>query len=131
MAKFEEGMALARDIGDRTGVYNALYALASMALANGDHPRAQGRFEEAIVLSEEMGDRANAAYCLDPKDRPPKPSLSRLTSSIFGAPGTPYLMADACSLKPLSTALPADRPAGRHHGHRLPGLLYFSSCRAR
>ena len=25
----------------------------------------------------------------------------------------------------------ADRPAERYHGHRLPGLAYFSSCRAR
>jgi hypothetical protein len=52
-------------------------------------------------------------------------TLQRINQQYL--PGSP----DARGLKPYLIALPADRPAGLHHGHRLPGLAYFSSWRAR
>jgi tetratricopeptide (TPR) repeat protein len=62
---FEEGLAVARRIGDRASAYIALYNLAQIALSRGDHDRAAPLFEEAVTLSEQIGDRSNAAYCLE------------------------------------------------------------------
>ncbi len=62
---FEEGLAVARRIGDRGSAYIALYNLAQMALSRGDHDGAATLFEEGVALSGQMGDRANVAYCLE------------------------------------------------------------------
>jgi non-specific serine/threonine protein kinase len=62
---FEEGLAVARRIGDRSSTYIALYNLAQAALSRGDHDGAESLFEEGVTLSEQMGDRANVAYCLE------------------------------------------------------------------
>jgi tetratricopeptide (TPR) repeat protein len=60
---FEEG--LAREVGDRSTVYIALYNLAQVALYRGDHDRAAALFERGVKLSEQVEDRANLAYCLE------------------------------------------------------------------
>lgn len=62
---FEEGLAVARRIGDRTSTYIALYNLALVALSRSDYDGAALLFEEGVTLSEQMGDRANVAYCLE------------------------------------------------------------------
>ena len=62
---FEEGLALARRKGDRTGAFIALYNLAQVNLSGGDHDGAATLFEEGVALSEQVGDRANVAYCLE------------------------------------------------------------------
>jgi hypothetical protein len=62
---FEEGLAAARRIGDRSSTYIALYNLAQAALSRGDYDGAASLFEEGVILSEQMGDRANVAYCLE------------------------------------------------------------------
>ncbi len=62
---FEEGLAVARRIGDRASAYIALYNLAQVALSRGEHDRATTLFKEGVTLSEQMGDRANVAYCLE------------------------------------------------------------------
>jgi hypothetical protein len=62
---FEEGLAVARRIGDRTSTYIALYNLAQAALSRSDYDGAAPLFEEGVTLSEQMGDRANVAYCLE------------------------------------------------------------------
>lgn len=62
---FEEGLAGARRLGDRSHTYIALYNLAQMALSRGDHYLATTLFEEGITLSEQIGDQANVAYCLE------------------------------------------------------------------
>ena len=62
---FEEGLAMARRLGERLGTYITLYNLAQVALSRGDHDGAVSLFEEGIALSEEVGDRANLAYCLE------------------------------------------------------------------
>jgi hypothetical protein len=62
---FEEGLAVARRIGDRTSTYIALYNLAQAALSRSDYDGAASLFEEGVTLSEQMGDRANVAYCLE------------------------------------------------------------------
>jgi hypothetical protein len=64
-AMFEEGLAAARRIGDRSSTYIALYNLAQAALSRSDHDGAASLFEEGVTLSEQMGDRANVAYCLE------------------------------------------------------------------
>ena len=60
-----EGLSLARKMGDRLGINNALYLLAQVAQAEGDHGLAGHRFEEGVKLSGEMGDRANLGYFLE------------------------------------------------------------------
>ena len=42
---FQEGLAQARKRGDRLGTYNALYNLAQVALARGDHELATHMLE--------------------------------------------------------------------------------------
>jgi predicted ATPase/transcriptional regulator with XRE-family HTH domain len=64
-AMMEEGLALARKLGDRLGINNALYSLAQVAQSRGDHDLAARRFEEGVTLSEEIGDRANLGYFLE------------------------------------------------------------------
>jgi non-specific serine/threonine protein kinase len=62
---FEEGLAAARRIGDRTSTCTALYNLAQAALSRSDYDEATLLFEEGLTLSEQMRDRANVAYCLE------------------------------------------------------------------
>jgi hypothetical protein len=62
---FEEGLAVARQIGDRTSTYISLYNLAQAALSRSDYDGAAHLFEEGVTLSEQMRDRANVAYCLE------------------------------------------------------------------
>jgi hypothetical protein len=62
---FEESLAVARRIEDRTGACITLYNLAQLALSRGDHGHATTLFEEGITLSEQVTDRANVAYCLE------------------------------------------------------------------
>ena len=64
-AAIEEGLALARKLGDGIGINDALYVLAQVAQARGDHDLAARRFEEGVSLSKEMGDRANLGYYLE------------------------------------------------------------------
>jgi predicted ATPase/DNA-binding XRE family transcriptional regulator len=64
-AMMEEGLALARKLGDRLSISNALYSLAQVAQARGDHDSAARRFEEGVTLSEEIGDRSNLGYFLE------------------------------------------------------------------
>ncbi len=64
-SKFEDGLSVSRRIGDRTGIYVAMYNLALVSFARGDHEHAARWFGEGLTLSEQMGDRANVAYCLE------------------------------------------------------------------
>jgi predicted ATPase/DNA-binding XRE family transcriptional regulator len=63
-AMIEESLALARKLGDRLCINDALYVLAQIAQARGDHDLAARRFEEGVALSAEMGDRANMGHFL-------------------------------------------------------------------
>ncbi len=62
---FEEGLALARRMGDRSVAYVALYNLAQVSLARRDYDGAAAIFKEGITLSEQMRDQANLAYFLE------------------------------------------------------------------
>ena len=64
-AMFEEGLSLARRIGDSNSATVALYNLAQMSLSRGDPARAATLFEEAVIISEQVKDRAALAYCLE------------------------------------------------------------------
>jgi predicted ATPase len=63
--RFEQGLQLARQLGYLPGIYNALFNLAQLALALQNFPSAQAQFKESSVISQQMGDWANVAYCLD------------------------------------------------------------------
>jgi non-specific serine/threonine protein kinase len=43
----------------------ALHPLAAVASAEGDHERAARLLEESLMLSVEIGDESNVAYCLE------------------------------------------------------------------
>ena len=79
---FEEGLAVARRIGDRTSTYIALYNLAQAALSQNDDDGAAPHFKEGVTLSEQMGDRANSAASFMPRaTRRAKPIASGADSS--------------------------------------------------
>jgi hypothetical protein len=62
---FEEGLALARRIGDKAAAYIALYNLAQVALSREDYQGASALLEEGVILSGQMGDRAQLAHFLE------------------------------------------------------------------
>jgi hypothetical protein len=62
---FEEGLTIARRIGDKINSCIALYNLAQVGLARGDHSGAASRLEEGVALSKQMRDQANLAYFLE------------------------------------------------------------------
>ncbi|WP_162529851.1 AfsR/SARP family transcriptional regulator [Nocardioides caldifontis] len=60
-----KGLEIARARGDRLATYVALYNLSQAALAAGDDRSARQHVLQGLVLSEETGDRANLAHCLE------------------------------------------------------------------
>lgn len=58
----EEGLAVARRVGDRTSTYVALYNLAQVALAGDDLASAASLLMEGVTLSRDMRDQANLAH---------------------------------------------------------------------
>ena len=79
---FEEGLTVARRLGDRNSAYIALYNLALMALSLGDYDNAAPLLEEGATLSEQIGDEANVAYCLE--------GLAAVAGARGGALGAPF-----------------------------------------
>ena len=65
VAHIEQGLASARERGDRLTSYIALYNLSQVEMERGDHARAREHLEEGVRLSRETGDLANLAYLLD------------------------------------------------------------------
>ena len=62
----ERGLSLARESrGARDVLYVALHPLAAVARAEGDHERAARLLQEGLMLSVEIGDESNVAYCLE------------------------------------------------------------------
>jgi hypothetical protein len=58
-------LALSQDMGGRIpAAYISLYNLALIAQSAGDHERASELYAEGLGLTVEVGDKANAAYCL-------------------------------------------------------------------
>ncbi len=63
---FEEALAISREIGDRLIGSIALYNLAlEESRVQGDRERAAELYVEGLKLAVEMGNKANAAYCLE------------------------------------------------------------------
>jgi non-specific serine/threonine protein kinase len=56
MPMLEEGLALCRELGDRTGVTAALVALGEVLYAQSDFRRGKRVAEEAVTLAGEIGD---------------------------------------------------------------------------
>jgi DNA-binding NarL/FixJ family response regulator len=59
----ERGLALAQEIGGRTGPYAALI-LAAVAHALDDHERANALFKEGLEFMAGVGDQSNVGFCL-------------------------------------------------------------------
>ena len=61
----DEGLELAREVGDTWSTSVALAALGRLALEEGERARAGELLGEALVLCRQRGDRKIAAECLD------------------------------------------------------------------
>src|SRR5215210_6405745 len=62
----ERALSLAREPGGASDVVCvALHPLAAVAHAEGDHERAARLLEESLMLSVDIGDESNVAYCLE------------------------------------------------------------------
>ncbi|NOX44758.1 MAG: tetratricopeptide repeat protein, partial [Caldiserica bacterium] len=61
----EEGLALARGLGDARETAFALASLGELVSFLGDHPVAEGLLREALGLYRELGDRAGIAAALN------------------------------------------------------------------
>jgi tetratricopeptide (TPR) repeat protein len=64
-ARYEEGLALTRDRGDRPGYATFLDHLGGVHLERGDVERAAALFRESVALWEDLGDRAGRARALN------------------------------------------------------------------
>jgi predicted ATPase/DNA-binding CsgD family transcriptional regulator len=60
----EDGLALRRQLGDPSGVFNALEGLGLVASQQGDHALARDALEEALSLASQLGDSAIYASTL-------------------------------------------------------------------
>jgi non-specific serine/threonine protein kinase len=56
-ARYEESLALWRDLGDRRGVAASLNSLGNVAIYQGDHGRARTCYEESLALFRGLGDK--------------------------------------------------------------------------
>jgi predicted ATPase/DNA-binding CsgD family transcriptional regulator len=61
----EEGLAVCREHGDKSGAAYSLYLLAWVAWERGHAEAARAWHEESLALYREVGDRENVAYELD------------------------------------------------------------------
>jgi predicted ATPase/DNA-binding CsgD family transcriptional regulator len=60
----QQSLALFQEIGNSTGMRDALFHLGVVADMRGDYAAASSRFEESLVLSRQAGDKADAAWAL-------------------------------------------------------------------
>jgi predicted ATPase/DNA-binding CsgD family transcriptional regulator len=60
----QEGLALFRAVGDRTGMGYALFRLAESASVRGDLAAARSLYKESIVLNREAGNKTHIAWSL-------------------------------------------------------------------
>jgi DNA-binding NarL/FixJ family response regulator len=58
-------LALSREVGERQAISTALYTLATLAQADGDHERAGDLFEEGLTVSVELGNKTDVARYLE------------------------------------------------------------------
>jgi len=64
IARYEEGLALFREGGDKWGAAYALANLGVAALQRGELERASALIEESFSLYKELGDNAGVALAL-------------------------------------------------------------------
>jgi predicted ATPase/DNA-binding winged helix-turn-helix (wHTH) protein len=53
---YEEGLAIYKEVGDRSGEGYALRSLANVAFAQADYPTARAQCEESLEIARELGD---------------------------------------------------------------------------
>ncbi|MBI1743002.1 tetratricopeptide repeat protein [Candidatus Acetothermia bacterium] len=56
ITRYEESLALWRQLGDKRGIVTTLNNLGGIAWARGDFPRARALFEESLALKRKLGD---------------------------------------------------------------------------
>jgi predicted ATPase/class 3 adenylate cyclase/Tfp pilus assembly protein PilF len=64
-ARYEEGLALARELGDKQSVATALNSLGFVALSSRNYAIAHALHEEGLALARELGDKQNVATALN------------------------------------------------------------------
>ena len=64
-ALHEEGLAIRRELGDRSGIAGALGNLGNVAVNQGDYPTAKALHEESLAIRRELGDRFGIAVRLN------------------------------------------------------------------
>ena len=58
----EESLALARELGDQSGIAWALYTMGRVAFAHGDHERTATLVEESLTRFQALGDVVGCSY---------------------------------------------------------------------
>jgi hypothetical protein len=61
----DESLILARELGNREGIANALLTLARLAQQRGDLRRASTTCSESLLTRSDLGDRRGIAECLE------------------------------------------------------------------
>jgi len=64
-ARFEQNLALYRELGDQLGIANTLCDLGNIALSSGSHDEAKQHFQASLALYRAMGNQWWAATALD------------------------------------------------------------------
>ncbi|MDQ5851614.1 MAG: tetratricopeptide repeat protein, partial [Chloroflexota bacterium] len=61
-AHLEEGLALARTLGDTVGIAAALHSLADVRRDQGEYARAEALYQESLPLHQALGDQRGSAW---------------------------------------------------------------------
>ena len=63
--RFEAGLVLVRELGDKQSIVNTLHNLGTVAQEQGDHASARSMHEESLILRRELGDKRGIAMSLN------------------------------------------------------------------
>jgi len=61
----EEGLAIRRELGDRSGIASALNNLGNVVVNQGDYPAAMALYEESLAICRELGHQFGIAASLE------------------------------------------------------------------
>ena len=64
LAKYEESLKIAEELGDRAGVANSLHQIGNLHYLRGEYEAALAKYEESRKIAEELGNRAGVASSL-------------------------------------------------------------------
>ncbi len=61
---FEEGLAISREVNDKSGIAPSLNYLGDLARAEGDYAAARPLFEESLAIFRQLGSKQSVSYNL-------------------------------------------------------------------